>query len=121
MDPCFMAAVALIESDGNQYWSGGTSGSRSDVVTRDDGFGDGLSVGLLQVKPSIWHHLVPNADVYTPQGNTRLGSAIMAQAIKERGSWEEAIRQDYFPANDPNGTTQNAYVATIRALYGIRV
>ena len=116
MDPFFMAAMALIESDGNQYWSGGMTGTRSDVVARDDGFGDGLSVGLLQAKPNIWQSLVPDADAYTPQGNVRLGSAIMADAITRRGSWEEAIKQDYFPMNDPNGTTKNAYVQTIRAL-----
>jgi hypothetical protein len=117
VDPFFMGAMIMIESDGNQYWSSGASGERSDVVTRDDGFGDGLSVGLLQVKPAIWQSLVPDADPYTPQGNIRLGTAIMAAAIRFRGgSWEEAIRRDYFPADDPNGTTQHAYVDAIRAL-----
>jgi hypothetical protein len=117
VDPFFMGAMAMIESDGNQYWSGGVSGERSDVVTRDDGIGDGLSIGLLQVKPAVWQRLMPAADPYTPEGNIRLGTAIMAAAIRRRGgSWEEAIRRDYFPADDGNGTTQQAYVDTIRAL-----
>jgi hypothetical protein len=117
VDPYFMGAIAMIESDGNQYWSGRVSGERSGVVTRDDGFGDGLSVGLLQIKPAVWQRLVPDADPYTALGNIRLGTAIMAAAIRRRGgSWEEAIRRDYFPADDLNGTTQPAYVDTIRAL-----
>jgi hypothetical protein len=116
VDPFFMGAMTVIESDSNQYWSGGVSGERSDVVTRDDGFGAGLSVGLLQVKPTIWQRVVPDADPYTPRGNIRLGTAIVADAIRRGRSWEEAIRREYFPADDAYGTTQSAYIDTIRAL-----
>lgn len=112
MDPFFMAAMALIESDANQTWPGTTT-----VILRDDGFGDGNSVGILQVKPKIWQSLVPDADPFSAAGNIRLGSAIMRKAIREKGeSWERAIRETYFPTNDPNGTTQDAYVQTLRAL-----
>lgn len=116
VDPALIAAMAVIESDANQYRGGKTTGARSDVIVRDDGFGDGLSVGMLQPKPGIWQSLAPDADAYTPAGNIRLGAAIMASAITQRGSWEQAIRLTYFPANDPNGTTQNAYVETVRSL-----
>ncbi len=111
VDPALMAAMAIIESDGNQTWPGtGT------VISRDDGFGDGLSVGMLQVKPNIWQGLVPNADAYTADGNIRLGTAIMAHAISQHGTWEGALRNVYFPADDPNNTTQSAYVQTVRSL-----
>jgi murein DD-endopeptidase MepM/ murein hydrolase activator NlpD len=116
VDPKLIAAMAIIESDANHFSNGLTSGTRAQVITRDDGFGDGLSVGMMQVKPQIWQSTVPSADAYTPVGNIRLGAAIMAKAIRAQGSWEQAIRKTYFPATDPNGTTQQAYVDTVRAL-----
>jgi murein DD-endopeptidase MepM/ murein hydrolase activator NlpD len=111
VDPALMAAMAIIESDANQTWPG-----TDDVITRDDGFGDGLSVGILQVKPRIWQPLVPDADAFSADGNIRLGTAIMAHAIGQHGSWQEALRRVYFPSDDPNGTTQRAYIQTVRSL-----
>jgi hypothetical protein len=105
-----MKAMMAIESGGRMY------NDRGHVITRDDGFGDGLSVGLLQVKPSIWQALVADADAYTPAGNIRLGTAIMAQAIQQHGSWEKALTRVFFPSDDPNGVTQNEYVAAVRGL-----
>lgn len=111
VDPALMAAMAIIESDANQTWPGtGT------VITRDDGFGDGLSVGILQVKPRLWQDLVPDADAYTADGNIRLGTALMAKAINQHGSWEDALRKVYFPSDDPNRTTQRAYVKAVRSI-----
>jgi hypothetical protein len=40
----------------------------------------------------------------------------MAQAIRQHGSWQQALTRVYFPATDPNGTTQNAYVKTVTSL-----
>jgi murein DD-endopeptidase MepM/ murein hydrolase activator NlpD len=111
VDPALMAAMAIVESDANQTWPG-----TGNVITRDDGFGDGLSVGILQVKPRIWQPLVPDADAFTADGNIRLATAIMAQAITQHGSWEDALRKVYFPDDDPNRTTQNAYIRTVRSL-----
>jgi murein DD-endopeptidase MepM/ murein hydrolase activator NlpD len=107
--PALMAAMAIVESDGNQTVNG-------HVVSRDDGLGDGPSVGILQVKPKIWQSLVMNADPMTADGNIRLGTAIMAQAIKKYGSWQKALTTVYFPQNDANGTTQSAYVQTVTSL-----
>ena len=111
VDPLLMAAMAVVESDANHYRPG-----TFEVIARDDGFGDGVSVGLMQVKPRIWQHLVPNADPDTPEGNIRLGAAIMAYAMGKHGTWQKALTTVYFPTNDPNGTTQNAYVATVTSL-----
>src|SRR4051812_26649063 len=41
VDPKLIAAMAVIESDGQQYQNGGTLGG--DVIGRNDGFGDGPS------------------------------------------------------------------------------
>lgn len=104
-----MAAMGIVESDGNQTVNGR-------VVSRDDGFGDGPSVGILQVKPRIWQSLVKDADPNDAQGNIRLGTAIMAQAIAKYGTWQKALTTVYFPTKDPNGTSQNAYVKTVTSL-----
>lgn len=114
VDPALMAAMAVIESDANHTWPDGPL--KGQVITRDDGFGDGLSVGILQVKPDLWQWLVRDADPWTSAGNIRLGTAIMGRAIREHGSWEGALREVYFPTDDPNRTTQHAYVATVRSL-----
>lgn len=117
VDVALLYGMAVIENLGNQYTTGKLTGTRAQVTARDDGFGDGVSVGIMQVKPRIWANLVPDADPYTPAGNIRLGAAIMSQAIDDHGgSWQEAIRKVYFPANDPNGTTQNMYVETLTSL-----
>lgn len=104
-----MGAMGIVESDGNQTVDGR-------VVSRDDGFGDGPSVGILQVKPRIWQPLVKDADPNDAQGNIRLGTAIMAQAIAQHGTWQKALTTVYFPSDDPNATTQSAYVKTVTSL-----
>jgi len=107
-----MKAMMAIESGGKMYDANG------EVIARDDHLGQGLSVGLLQVKPSIWGHLARQigADPYDPLGNIRLATAIMADAIDSFASWEGALTRVFFPRNDPNGTTQNEYVTTVRGL-----
>ena len=87
VDPFFMGAMTVIESDGNQYWSSGVSGERSDVVTRDDGFGAGLSVGLLQVKPAVWQRVAPDADRTRRKGTSAWArrSWPMPSAVVDRG------------------------------------
>jgi len=104
LDPALLKAMGHIES-------GGTFNNN---LSRDDGFGDGNSVGIMQVKPSIWGSLVPDANPYDPVGNIRLGAAIMAKSIAQYGSWEAALTNVYFPVNDPNGTTQQMYVDQAR-------
>ncbi len=109
VDPAVMAGIVVIESGGEQERGGA-------VVERRDGYGGGPSVGLTQVKPELWQGLVPDADARTPEGNLRLGTAVMAAAIRRHGSWEEALRRVWFPGADANGTTQDGYV---RALGGL--
>jgi murein DD-endopeptidase MepM/ murein hydrolase activator NlpD len=116
-NPLYLALITIIESDANQYKTGKLTGTKAQVITRDDGFRDGLSVGLSQIKPKLWGFMAPTADPYTPDGNIQLATAFLANRLDARGQKiEEVIRRDYFPVNDPNGTTQNAYVDTFRAL-----
>lgn len=105
VDPAVLKSMAMIESGGQgQYDANGAP------LSRDDGFGDGPSVGIMQVKPSIWQSLAPNADPNTPEGNIELGAALMGQSIQQQGSVDGAITNVYFPTDDPNGTSQSMYV-----------
>ncbi|MDQ3125637.1 MAG: NlpC/P60 family protein [Pseudomonadota bacterium] len=106
VDPRVLKAMAVIESGG----AGANTGSR------DDGFGDGLSVGMMQVKPKIWGPQYPQYDPYTPEGNIWMGAAIMGENMKQYGGWEGALTNVYFPTTDPNGTTQNMYVDEVNNL-----
>lgn len=111
LDPALLKAMAHIES----------GGTYNNNLTRDDGFGDGLSVGIMQVKPNLWQDLVPDADPFDPLGNIRLGAALIAQSMAQGMTWDQAITQVYFPVNDPNGTTQEDYLNWTReymAKYG---
>ncbi len=117
VDAHLIKAMAWIESGGQ----GHIDPSTGQPWVRYDGFVDhngrqNPSIGLMQVKPGIWQSLVPDADAYDPLGNIRLGAAIMANAIQEHGSWENALTRVYFPANDPNGTTQQMYVDRVNQL-----
>jgi murein DD-endopeptidase MepM/ murein hydrolase activator NlpD len=111
------AALMVVETQGNQYKNHGLTGTKADVITRIDNYPqDGPSVGLTQVKPKIWQPLLPDADAYIPKGNIRLGARVMNESIKKHGSWQKALVTDYFPDDDPNGTTQSAYVKTVESL-----
>lgn len=100
LSPVLLKAMAHIES----------GGTFNNSLARDDGFGDGLSVGIMQVKPQLWQSLVPDANPGDPLGNIRLGAALLAKSMAEGRTWEQAITQVYFPTNDPNGTTQQDYL-----------
>lgn len=114
LDPALFIPVGMVESDLRQI-----NPETGKPWERWDNFPqDGPSVGMFQVKPKLWSGLVPGADAYTEEGNARIAAALLSLKIRERGSWEEAIVRDYFPTNDPNGTTQSAYVKTIRGLMG---
>lgn len=110
VDPYVMLAMCIVESDCQQEKHGQT------VIRPDDGWGGGPAVGILQVKPALWQRLVPEADPYALAGNVLLGTAIMAEAIRQHGSWQKALTRVYFPETDPNGTTPEDYVATVEAL-----
>ncbi len=106
VDPHLVKAMMVVETQGT--WA----------VRPDDGWGGGETVGLMQVKPQIWGELgaAIDADPYTEEGNIRLGTKIMADAIAEHGSWEAALTSVYFPGPDLKGTTQNSYVRAVKGL-----
>jgi hypothetical protein len=110
-----IAAMAILESDANHTWPSGPN--KGQVIEVWDNFPqDGPSVGIMQVKPQLWGDILPGADAYTAQGNIRLGARLMRNFIQNRGSWEEAIKQDYHPGTSPGGITPQMYVDTIVAL-----
>lgn len=111
-----LAAMALVESDANHYRTGRTTGTRAEVLSVDDRFGDGPSVGIMQVKPRLWQSVLPDADAYEPTGSIRLGAALMARFVRETGSWQAAIRERYHPGTSAGGVTPQAYVDAIAAL-----
>ncbi|MFN8592519.1 MAG: N-acetylmuramoyl-L-alanine amidase [Thermomicrobiales bacterium] len=116
VNPRLIVAMAIVESDGNQYWHHGKTGSRDDVIAVNDAFGGGPSVGIMQVKPFFWQDILPDADAYTPRGNIRLGAKLMAMFIAETGSWQNAIAEKYHPGTSGAGTTPQMYIDTIKSL-----
>ncbi|MDQ3693169.1 MAG: peptidoglycan DD-metalloendopeptidase family protein [Chloroflexota bacterium] len=86
------------------------------AISKDDGHGGGPARGIMQVK-AHWDRLAPGADVMTAAGGILLGFAVMDYAIREQGSWQNAIRNVYHPGVDPNsGATPETYVQSITAL-----
>ena len=112
--PQLIAAMAIVESDANHTWPSGPK--QGQVIQVDDGFGDGPSVGIMQVKPQLFPSVLPGADAFTPEGNIRFGARLMRIFIDETGSWQNAIRQKYHPGVSPNGTTPQMYVDTVVSL-----
>jgi hypothetical protein len=107
-----LAVVMMIETQGIHERDG-------DVLTVWDNHPeDGPSVGLMQVKPQVWGKLLPDADVYEPAGNIRLGAAVLRYLIDTYGSFEDAIAKGYHPGVAPNGTTPARYVTAARGLLG---
>jgi hypothetical protein len=112
LDPRLPAAVMALETQGIHTRDGA-------VIEVWDGHpADGPSVGLMQVKPWVWQYLLPAADAYEPDGNIRLGVAVLAHLIARYGSWQRAIAEGYHPGVSPNGTTPARYVEAMRGLLG---
>jgi murein DD-endopeptidase MepM/ murein hydrolase activator NlpD len=109
IDPLELAAMAVIESSGQHYTTGEMTGNKDQVISRPDGT-PVPSIGIMQVKPQYHQWRVPNVDAYTPLGNMVMSAAILAQGAQTYGSIDSAILNIYFPADDPNGTTQAAYL-----------
>jgi hypothetical protein len=114
--PYLMALLSLVESNSKQCWSGERVCPRSDVVAAGDSFGDGQAIGILQVKHKLWQDFMPDADLWTAEGNIRLASHLMARFIAETGSWQNAIRQKYHPGTSGAGVTPQSYVNAIEEL-----
>lgn len=115
IDPYDIAAMSVIESNSNQYTTGAVTGTKQQVIARDDGSGV-LSYGMMQVKPQYHQWRVPDADAYTPSGNVRMAAAILSQGAQQYGSVDGALLNIYFPKDDRNGTTQSAYLAAKKSL-----
>lgn len=116
VNPLLIAAMAIVESDANQYRTGRLTGTRGQVIAVTDAYGGGPSVGIMQIKPFYWQSLLPDADAYTPRGNIRLGAKLMANFIAETGSWQNAIAEKYHPGTSGAGTTPQMYIETIKGL-----
>jgi hypothetical protein len=112
--PQLIAAMAVVESDANHTWPSGPN--QGQVIQVDDGFGDGPSVGIMQVKPQLFPNVLPGVDAFMPEGNIRFGARLMQVFIDETGSWPEAIRLKYHPGVSPNGTTPQMYVDAVTSL-----
>jgi hypothetical protein len=97
-----LKAMGMVESD-----------MQAGIGTYDDGLGQGLSTGLMQVKPGIWGGLAEKigADLNTPEGQIRTAAKILQDEMNSSGStWQEAFLKVYFPTDDRNGTTQQEYL-----------
>jgi murein DD-endopeptidase MepM/ murein hydrolase activator NlpD len=116
VDPALIVAMAILESDANQFATHALKGTQSEVIAVNDAFGGGPSVGIMQVKPFFWQAILPDADAFTPQGNIRLGARLMANFINETGSWQNAIAQKYHPGTSGAGVTPQMYIDTIESL-----
>ncbi len=115
--PLLLAAFSIIESNANHYRTGQRMGTRFDVLERgSDAFDNVPAVGMMQIK--LGYHDPTNAfNAYTPEGNLRLGAKLLAQWIREEGSWEAALTNKYFPGDDAqSGITQREYIRAIRDL-----
>ncbi|TXH56800.1 MAG: hypothetical protein E6Q97_05755 [Desulfurellales bacterium] len=99
--PLFMSLMSVIESNAQHYTTGKTTGTKAEVLVRgSDAYDDVPAVGMMQVKCKYHQWRRPNADCYSPEGNIEIATAIIVDGIKQYGSWEEAIKKIYFPADD---------------------
>lgn len=116
VDPRLLAAMAVVESDGNQYRHHRKTGTRDEVLIGGDHFDANPSVGIMQIKPAFHQATLPEASVYTPDGNIRLGARLMRDFTNQTGSWQNAIRLKYHPGTSPADTTPDEYVEAIESL-----
>ncbi len=109
LPPELPIAVGLVESN----WTQAKNGA---VLCVGDAYGGGQSCGIMQVKPTLWAKILPDADWRTAEGNIRLGCALLRRWIDETGSWQEAIKTKYHPGTSGNGTTPESYVRSLTGL-----
>ncbi len=107
-----LASMCVVESGGLHYNPDGS------VLTRgQDSYDSVPAIGMMQVKLKYHAHRLPGVDGRTPEGNILLAGAVMDNAISIHGTWVEGFKQVYFPGDDKQtGTTQDAYIRTIRGL-----
>lgn len=116
VDLPLIVAMAIVESDGNQYRTLADTGTRDQTIQVFDAFGGGPSVGIMQVKHQLHQAALPGADAFTPDGNIRLGARLMRNFIAETGSWQKAIELKYHPGVSADGTTPQDYIDAIESL-----
>ncbi len=116
VDVRLLAAMAILESDANQYHTLAATGTRDQVLRGGDHHDPHPSIGIMQIKPFFHQATLPDADVFTPQGNIRLGARLMRDFIHSTGSWQQAIAQHYHPGVSPHGVTPQDYIDTIESL-----
>lgn len=110
-----LKAMAMIESGGVGHYD-----ANGNVIQGCDRYGQGCAIGIMQVKPEVWYDPQDSigkqigADPNTPEGNIRLAAKLMADFIKETGSWENAITQKYHPGVGQFGLSPDGYVLQVK-------
>lgn len=117
IDPYVMLGMYYVESECRQ-----TDKNGKVIYRPDDGYGDGPSIGIGQVKPDVHKRLADSleADLWTLDGNVEVSMALMNAGVKKWGTWQKALTNDYFPGDDANGTRQNTYVRFVEQFLVLR-
>jgi murein DD-endopeptidase MepM/ murein hydrolase activator NlpD len=110
IDPRFLKAMMDVETGGN--------GNYPPSQCRPcDGTDCVPACGPMQIKQKYHQYKCPDCSFKTLGGQIALAAHILAYDIQQRGGDAyDALTRVYFPTDDVNGTTQNAYVARIRKL-----
>jgi hypothetical protein len=112
VDPLFGIAIGLVETQWTHFRPDG-----SVVRAQPDGWGGGVATGIMQIKDGLWADRVKGQSIETIEGNIAIGMTLLADWIKETGSWQGAVKK-YHPGEDPrSGTTPQTYVDTVAAIF----
>lgn len=110
VDPRFVKAMMEIESGGDGFYP-------ASRCRPSDGTDNVPACGPMQIKHAYHKHRCPECDFTTVPGQIELATHIIGMPMKEYG-WDEyrSFLSVYFPTDDINGTTQQAYVQRLRSL-----
>jgi hypothetical protein len=110
INPRFLKAMMDIETGGNGNYP-------ASKCRPSDGTDNVPACGPMQIKQKYHQHKCAECDFRTVPGQIELAAHILAHSIQIHGGDEYgALLRVYFPTDDVNGTTQNAYVTRIRKL-----
>lgn len=110
VDPHFLKGVMDVESGGNGDYPPGR-------CRPCDGHDCVPACGPFQIKHRYHRQRCPECDFSTVAGQAELAAHIIGMTMAERGIDEYgALTAVYFPTDDANGTSQNAYVKRVREL-----
>jgi Peptidase family M23 len=112
LEPAWLAAISVIESDSTHYGNDGAPISRYDTDRKYP------SIGVMQVKLGYHSWRDPKVDGKTPEGNIALAALVLREGIDQYGSIDASLSYKYHPGIDPNGTTPGSYIAVFHSLLG---